>query len=143
MPSRKKSWKKPLTLWSRFKKFAFTFELTPKNILKTLIRKRTKAEGRRTKVKTRRQKKAIIYSLSFIGLLVFIGIYLLKDIPFPTKLSGNSFPVSTQIFDRNGNRGFHVQGRTRGTHRNASHLQVVAGGGARLIFISEKKHPAE
>ena len=108
MPSRKKSWKKPLTLWSRFKKFAFTFELTPKNILKTLIRKRTKAEGRRTKVKTRRQKKAIIYSLSFIGLLVFIGIYLLKDIPFPTKLSGNSFPVSTQIFDRNGNLLYEI-----------------------------------
>ncbi|PWU23284.1 penicillin-binding protein [Candidatus Cerribacteria bacterium 'Amazon FNV 2010 28 9'] len=37
-----------------------------------------------------------------IALLVFGGYEFFKDIPSPTKLKSQSFPVSTKIFDRNG-----------------------------------------
>ena len=99
---------KPLSWWQKFKKFAFTFNLTPENIQKALKIKRPKAEGRRPKARIRRGGEAIFYSLGFIGLLVIIGIYLFKDIPSPTKLASGSFPVSTQIFDRNGNLLYEI-----------------------------------
>lgn len=40
-----------------------------------------------------------------VGLLIFVGClywFLLRDLPSPTKLSSNSLPQSTQIYDRNG-----------------------------------------
>lgn len=40
----------------------------------------------------------VLVTLIFLGFL----IVFLKDLPSPTKLSGQSFPVSTKILDRNG-----------------------------------------
>lgn len=97
----KKANKKPLSGWQRFKRFAFTFELTPENIRRA-IDKRKKVKGKRKKAKIGPSKRTLIYSFVFISLLVFISIYLLKDVPSPTKLASGEFPVSSQIFDRNG-----------------------------------------
>lgn len=96
---RKKDSKKLLSWRQKFKKFAFGYELTPGNIRKTLAKR-----GPRAKINPR----FFIYSFLFISLLVFISIYLLKDVPSPTKLSSGDFPVSTQIFDRNGNLLYEI-----------------------------------
>ncbi len=99
--------KRPLSRWQRFKNFAFSYELTPENIRKTLKRRRAKGQGPRAK-ETKRWRKTIIYSLVLASLLVIISIYLLKDVPSPAKLASGEFPVSTQIFDRNGELMYEI-----------------------------------
>ncbi|MBI5357097.1 transglycosylase domain-containing protein [Candidatus Collierbacteria bacterium] len=96
---------KSLSWWQKFKNFAFTFELTPKNVGKALDR-RKKVKGRRKKVKItgRRLIFFFILSCTFLYLLVL----LFKNIPSPTKLSSGDFPVSTQILDRNGNLLYEI-----------------------------------
>jgi len=47
---------------------------------------------------TRRGIKGLVYW----GLLLGIGIYLFWGIPLPTRLTSETLPVSTKIFDRNG-----------------------------------------
>lgn len=80
----KQSW------WQRLKKFAFIFELSPQNIRRSLNAKLLIL--------------LFILSFAFLSLLAL----LFKDVPSPTKLSGNSFPVSTQILDRNGNLLYEI-----------------------------------
>ena len=46
---------------------------------------------------TRHGRKALIYW----GVIAVAGIYLFWGIPFPTKLTSETMPVSTKIFDRN------------------------------------------
>ncbi len=103
--------KKPvivLSWWQGFKKFAFNFELTSENIRKSLsANHKTKSVKRKLINKVRAFKH-----LAFLFLLSFTFLYLLvllfKDIPSPTKLASGSFPVSTQIFDRNGNLLYEI-----------------------------------
>ncbi|OGD63682.1 hypothetical protein A2160_04510, partial [Candidatus Beckwithbacteria bacterium RBG_13_42_9] len=56
-------------------------------------------------------KDQIFYVFIF-GLLCFLGslsfFYVFKDLPSPTKLSQGQFPVSTQIFDRNGKMLYEI-----------------------------------
>ena len=59
-------------------------------------------------IRSRRKglKSTKLKSILFIGGFLFLAFYLLilKDLPSPTKLSSpSSFPISTKIFDRNGN----------------------------------------
>jgi len=46
-------------------------------------------------------KRLLILWVTGLLTLLLLLIYLFKDLPSPTKLSKGSFPVSTQIFDRN------------------------------------------
>ena len=93
---------KPLSWWQKFKKFAFTFELTPNNIRKSLIAKRKQQGERRNS-----RKRLVLFFVLFCTLVYFL-VLLFKDIPSPTKLASGSFPVSTQIFDRNGNLLYEI-----------------------------------
>ena len=52
--------------------------------------------------------------LFFVAFIVFY-IYILKDLPSPTRLSQNSVSQSTQIFDRNGELLFTVYGNKNQT----------------------------
>lgn len=57
-----------------------------------------------TRLKKLHRKRVLIIALSVT--LVFIALFyffILKDLPFPTKLNSSSTPQSTQIFDRNQN----------------------------------------
>jgi len=60
------------------------------------------AEGKSPKVKFK--ERITRYWKFVIGLLVFIGlfVYLFWGLPAPWKLTSWSYPVSSQIFDRNG-----------------------------------------
>lgn len=46
--------------------------------------------------------KAGIKGLIYWGVIFILGVYLFWGIPFPTRLSSSTVPVSTKIFDRNG-----------------------------------------
>ncbi len=57
--------------------------------------------------KGKKKSKLKKYLLSFALLIVVISaipfyIYILKDLPSPRNLSGNTYPVSTEIYDRHG-----------------------------------------
>ncbi len=49
-------------------------------------------------VTTRRGIKSLVYW----GVILIVGIYLFWGIPLPTRLTSETMPVSTKIFDRNG-----------------------------------------
>ncbi len=95
---------KPPSRWQRFKRFAFTFELTPQNIRESLIanrkrRKRQRRPGdRRFTIHGSRLTKLLV----LLVLPVLPVLLLLRDVPSPTKLASGEFPVSSQIFDRSG-----------------------------------------
>ncbi len=50
----------------------------------------------------KKNKKNIIIAIIALILIIFFYIFILKDLPSPTKLSSSNIPQSTQIFDRNG-----------------------------------------
>ncbi len=55
-----------------------------------------------------------------IGVILFIGgllfyVFILKDLPSPTRLSNTNIPQSTQIFDRNGTLLFTIYGERNQT----------------------------
>src|SRR3989338_2866395 len=86
-----------LSLWQRFKKFAFNFELTPGNIRKALTAKRKPLNA-----------KFLIFFFVLSCAFLYLFLLLFKDVPSPTKLSSGDFPVSTQILDRNGNLLYEI-----------------------------------
>lgn len=54
-------------------------------------------------------KKFLLRGLAVFIILFVIGtVYFLRDLPSPTKLKGQSFPVSTKILDRNGKLLFEI-----------------------------------
>ncbi len=63
-----------------------------------------KAKGLKEKYHSSRPwiKFLIILIFIFILLVSSFLIYILRDLPSPTKLSSDEFPTSTHIFDRNG-----------------------------------------
>lgn len=101
---KKRPGSKNLVLWSRFVRFATTYELTAKNVRHSL----TKASKNfRPSILRTRQKSLALQSRLRLLLLILLVllvplILLLKDVPSPTRLTSGDFPVSTQIFDRNG-----------------------------------------
>src|SRR3990167_2412956 len=51
------------------------------------------------------------YWYVFVVLVILsipLYFFILKDLPSPTKLRQGAFPVSTQIFDRNGNLLYEI-----------------------------------
>src|SRR3990167_11411939 len=51
-------------------------------------------------------KKKYLKVLISLAIIIFAGVlaiyfFILKDLPFPTRLNSSSVPQSTQIFDRN------------------------------------------
>jgi membrane peptidoglycan carboxypeptidase len=53
------------------------------------------------------RRRLVALGIIAIGCVIFF-LSFLKDLPSPTKLSGQSYPVSTQIFDRNGNLLYEI-----------------------------------
>lgn len=53
---------------------------------------------------TKRRTKAVIYW----GLVTGVAVYLFWGIPFPTRLYSEAMPVSTKIFDRNGDVVYEI-----------------------------------
>ncbi|NMB57468.1 penicillin-binding protein [Candidatus Beckwithbacteria bacterium] len=75
---------------------------------KEIFIKRLKRKYQRKNPKKSNSKKKFIYlTLGIIGLLFLSGLifsyfWVFKDLPSPRNLSDNAFPVSTEIYDRNG-----------------------------------------
>ncbi len=61
--------------------------------------------------KNERQRKKFI----FISVLLGASVWLFWGIPLPTKLTSRDFPVSTKLFDRNGNLLFEIYTDKRST----------------------------
>ena len=61
-----------------------------------------------------KKRYAIPLILSFL-FFIFFYIYILKDLPSPTKLTSSSIPQSTQIFDRKGELLFTIYGQKNQT----------------------------
>lgn len=59
------------------------------------------------------KKQLVVYGRVLIPLLLLFGIFyyfVLRDLPSPTKLTSNSIPQSTQIYDRNGALLYSIYG---------------------------------
>jgi penicillin-binding protein 1C len=54
------------------------------------------------KLKKAQNRPRFLIVIGCLLLVLALFFYLFKDLPSPTKLSRDSFPVSTEIFDRNG-----------------------------------------
>lgn len=61
-----------------------------------------------------KKRYAIPLILSFL-FFIFFYIYILKDLPSPTRLTSSSIPQSTQIFDRKGELLFTIYGQKNQT----------------------------
>lgn len=55
-----------------------------------------------------RKHRRLTISMGLLLLFLALSYYLFSDLPSPTKLSKGSFPVSTQILDRNGNLLYEI-----------------------------------
>ena len=66
------------------------------------------------KALSKKQKGLILWFTGSLFLLMLL-IYLFKDIPSPTNLSKGFFPVSTQIYDRNGQLLYEIYGQQNRT----------------------------
>ncbi len=62
-----------------------------------------------------------IAGIFFIGCLLFY-VFILKDLPSPTRLSNTNIPQSTQIFDRNGELLFTIYGERNQTFVKLSEI---------------------
>lgn len=70
--------------------------------------------------KSKKTKKKIILKKKYlivlaILFLVLVAVYLVKEIPNPTKLSSTEYPESSQILDRNGNLLYEMYSDKRRT----------------------------
>lgn len=73
--------------------------------------------------KTPKGRNVLIAILAAVTCLSILIIFvLLKDLPSPTKLSGQSFPVSTKILDRNGKLLYEIYSDKNRTPINLSDL---------------------
>src|SRR3989344_5391049 len=61
------------------------------------------------------KKRYGIFLIPFILILIIFYIFILKDLPSPTRLSSSSIPQSTQIFDRKGELLFTIYGQKNQT----------------------------
>lgn len=62
-----------------------------------------------------------------LGALLFLFIYLFKDLPSPTKLTTFAYPVSTQILDRNGLLLYEIYADQNRTPIKLTDLPVFIG----------------
>jgi penicillin-binding protein 1C len=81
-----------------------------------MIKKRKKTSNRfLTIIKplftTKRGRKALVYW----GAVLTVGLYLFWGIPFPTRLTSSTIPVSTKILDRNGKLIYEIYTDTKRT----------------------------
>jgi 1A family penicillin-binding protein len=80
--------------------------------MKRMSKKRVKAKAKKNLKKvsqnktakkiTQVSKKTVVIAAGVLVFLLAFWFYVFKDLPSPTKLDKGDFPVSTQIFDRNG-----------------------------------------
>jgi len=61
------------------------------------------------------KKRYAILLIPILILSTIFYIYILRDLPSPTRLTSSSIPQSTQIFDRNGNLLFTIYGQKNQT----------------------------
>lgn len=87
----------------KFKKLPRIRPLKPKELLG------------RIKAGVKKHPKISLSVLIFWLLFTVAGLTVLKDLPSPTKLESKDFPVSTQIFDRNGQLLYEIYTDTHRT----------------------------
>src|SRR3989338_9311315 len=61
------------------------------------------------------KKRYGILLIPLILILIIFYIFILKDLPSPTRLSSSNIPQSTQIFDRKGELLFTIYGQKNQT----------------------------
>lgn len=69
-------------------------------------------------VKRSRLKRLLNWKLALLLLILIpigLSIWFIKDLPSPTNLKSQNFPVSTQIFDRQGNLLYEIYADTQRT----------------------------
>lgn len=66
-----------------------------------------------SKIKTHLSSEYNRKRVIFFGLLISFSLWLFWGIPLPTKLSSPDIPVSTKLFDRNGNLIYEIYADTR------------------------------
>lgn len=66
-------------------------------------------------IKKVRKNPKKIKKIIFFSVLIGVGIWLFWGIPLPTNLSTEEFPVSTKLFDRNGNLIYEIYTEKRRT----------------------------
>ncbi|MCJ7827831.1 penicillin-binding protein, partial [Patescibacteria group bacterium] len=75
--------------------------MTPKKKLKKPTEKKKKRAKKRTKKSTFWKKNGPLVGI-YLLIAVSAYFFIFRDLPFPTRLSDQDYPVSTQILDRNG-----------------------------------------
>lgn len=58
--------------------------------------------------------------LIIIGVILFLYFYIFKDLPSPTRLSQDIYPVSTKIYDRNGQLLYEIY-----TEKNRAPIKIT------------------
>lgn len=66
-----------------------------------------------SKIKTHLSSEYNRKRVIFFGMLISFSLWLFWGIPLPTKLSSPDIPVSTKLFDRNGNLIYEIYADTR------------------------------
>src|SRR3990167_4154139 len=61
------------------------------------------------------KKRYVMPLIPVILFFIFFYIFILKDLPSPTKLTSSSIPQSTQIFDKKGELLFTIYGQKNQT----------------------------
>lgn len=72
-----------------------------------------KSKGIKVKGHTSIKKKKIFFLLSFVFLFLGFSVWLFWGLPWPGNLTSNQVPVSTKLFDRNGNLLYEIYTDTR------------------------------
>lgn len=94
------------------------FKLTYKKTNKKVRRQKNRSQSPVEK------KIRIIKKILYFGTLLLISTWLFWDMPLPTKLSEEGVPISTKIFDRNGNLLYEIYADKRSTPIEISRLPV-------------------
>lgn len=81
-----------------------------------------KIKGKLTYLKSKLKTKRAIVIYILIAILVLFTVWLFWDLPLPTNLTSKQVPVSTKIFDRNGNLIYEIYADRRSTPINLDEL---------------------
>ena len=74
------------------------------------------------KIKKVLKNQKRIKKIIFFSVLLGVGLWIFWGIPLPTNLSSEEFPVSTKLFDRNGNLIYEIYTEKRRTPIKLSDL---------------------
>lgn len=105
----------------RWFRLAFWKRTKSEKLSKDTKKGKAKKSKKRKAKKQKRSRRSILRSprlwksIVFFSVIVGVSLWLFWGIPFPTKLSTNEFPVSTKLFDRNGNLLFEIYADRRST----------------------------